>query len=194
MSSQMNTQQPVSANDEKSRLYWRLVVGCIVGSLLWDVLTPRMHPTSFWAEGVYKLGFIVPLVVSWGAGVLAGPSISLRARCWSGFIQSQAVVCLVFAEFLFDSYRSVLGIRGEDPLEIIAAFLAAIGVVYTVLHASVTHLGAKWLASRRHDDLACRHCGYCLRGLRDPRCPECGTPLDPTLLTLPGDGPERTTS
>lgn len=28
----------------------------------------------------------------------------------------------------------------------------------------------------------CKKCGYNLRGLRDPRCPECGTPFDPNLL------------
>lgn len=25
----------------------------------------------------------------------------------------------------------------------------------------------------------CPNCGYCLRGLHDPRCPECGQPFDP---------------
>src|SRR5689334_1067676 len=28
------------------------------------------------------------------------------------------------------------------------------------------------------DDLACPMCGYNLRGLVDPRCPECGRPFD----------------
>ncbi len=28
----------------------------------------------------------------------------------------------------------------------------------------------------------CSKCGYNLTGLRDPRCPECGTPFDPSLL------------
>jgi hypothetical protein len=29
----------------------------------------------------------------------------------------------------------------------------------------------------------CSKCGYNLSGLRDPRCPECGTPFDPSMLT-----------
>lgn len=28
----------------------------------------------------------------------------------------------------------------------------------------------------------CLQCGYCLVGLVQPRCPECGTPFDPALL------------
>ena len=28
----------------------------------------------------------------------------------------------------------------------------------------------------------CRECGYLLTGLREPRCPECGTAFDPALL------------
>lgn len=28
----------------------------------------------------------------------------------------------------------------------------------------------------------CTECGYDLKGLTDPRCPECGTPFDPMLL------------
>jgi predicted amidophosphoribosyltransferase len=28
-------------------------------------------------------------------------------------------------------------------------------------------------------DCACRMCGYSLRGLTQPRCPECGEPFDP---------------
>jgi RNA polymerase subunit RPABC4/transcription elongation factor Spt4 len=33
------------------------------------------------------------------------------------------------------------------------------------------------------DFLACRNCGYLLRGLVVPRCPECGTPFDVRKLT-----------
>lgn len=37
---------------------------------------------------------------------------------------------------------------------------------------------------KSRDDMmnVCKKCGYNLRGLRDPRCPECGTPFDPNLL------------
>ena len=29
------------------------------------------------------------------------------------------------------------------------------------------------------DSAQCRECGYLLRGLPEPRCPECGRPFDP---------------
>jgi hypothetical protein len=30
---------------------------------------------------------------------------------------------------------------------------------------------------------SCPECGYNLTGLREPRCPECGTPFEPSMLT-----------
>jgi hypothetical protein len=32
------------------------------------------------------------------------------------------------------------------------------------------------------DSFTCRKCGYDIRGLPEPRCPECGTPFDPKWL------------
>ncbi len=34
-----------------------------------------------------------------------------------------------------------------------------------------------WLGDRRDRETRCRRCGYILRGLREPRCPECGEPV-----------------
>jgi len=33
---------------------------------------------------------------------------------------------------------------------------------------------ACWLERRRDNETRCRQCGYILRGLSAPRCPECG--------------------
>lgn len=41
------------------------------------------------------------------------------------------------------------------------------------------------------DFLACRNCGYLLRGLVVPRCPECGMPFDPKRLSGPDPTPRR---
>lgn len=52
----------------------------------------------------------------------------------------------------------------------VAAFLfcAAAGVG---AYALLTH----WFGTRREDDeTRCRKCGYILRGITEPRCPECG--------------------
>ena len=37
--------------------------------------------------------------------------------------------------------------------------------------------------------LICIECGYDLRGQNEPRCPECGTPFDETLLNASGEIP-----
>jgi len=46
----------------------------------------------------------------------------------------------------------------------------------------------RWVV-RRKDRSRCRKCGYALRGLPEPRCPECGTPFDAALMKeLHGNG------
>jgi hypothetical protein len=40
--------------------------------------------------------------------------------------------------------------------------------------------------------LICRNCGYCLRGLREPRCPECGESFDAGLIA--GDDENESSS
>ncbi len=39
-------------------------------------------------------------------------------------------------------------------------------------------LGAYWPRGREEDAPVCKVCGYCLRGLAESRCPECGTCFD----------------
>jgi hypothetical protein len=44
-----------------------------------------------------------------------------------------------------------------------------------------------WLFRRNHSEHErCHRCGYLLRGLREPRCPECGTPFVSKSLHDPG--------
>jgi hypothetical protein len=73
---------------------------------------------------------------------------------------------------------------------------AVMGAIYTAATLPV----AVWVTRRVPRPVnpwACVHCGYLLYGLRDPRCPECGTPFDPSLLRAsagrtgsPGGRPE----
>ncbi len=52
---------------------------------------------------------------------------------------------------------------------------------------SVTSLGAFYLLMHRAETSGghCRQCGYNLAGLREERCPECGTPFTKTEHTRP---------
>jgi hypothetical protein len=43
------------------------------------------------------------------------------------------------------------------------------------------HMRAVRRSIRRAMPEFCVKCGYCLVGLKDPRCPECGTPFDPLI-------------
>lgn len=40
-------------------------------------------------------------------------------------------------------------------------------------------LGARWFPPKHADRMTCPNCGYCLFGLPEPRCPECGRQFDP---------------
>ncbi len=46
----------------------------------------------------------------------------------------------------------------------------------------VTVKFSAWRYARTHRPGVCTKCGYDLRGLPEPRCPECGTPFDPKRL------------
>ncbi len=61
---------------------------------------------------------------------------------------------------------------GEYPVLIAVYFLPAI-LVAAVSYTLAT-LRAK--ATELDDGPRCRRCGYILRGLTEPRCPECGEP------------------
>jgi hypothetical protein len=42
---------------------------------------------------------------------------------------------------------------------------------------------------RMQDGPLCAQCGYSLKCLPEPRCPECGSPFDPAILEEPGPRP-----
>ena len=51
----------------------------------------------------------------------------------------------------------------------------------SVLGWSQIHFRLVRRSIRRHLPELCARCGYCLVGLPEPRCPECGTPFDPSI-------------
>ncbi len=58
-----------------------------------------------------------------------------------------------------------------------AAQFAITAIAPAALFAAVVYLRNRWWPESRPGH--CLVCGYDLRGLPEPRCPECGTPFDP---------------
>lgn len=54
-------------------------------------------------------------------------------------------------------------------------------VMYFLYAVVASAIGMFWPRTRP-DPERCKKCGYCLRGLSPPRCPECGTPFEMSLL------------
>jgi len=85
-----------------------------------------------------------------------------------------AVVPIVFSgdlvEEFFETARFLLGDVSAQRVTLamlgVAASVAAVGM-YVVL----THFYAN---GHIDNEIHCRECGYILRGISEPRCPECG--------------------
>ena len=52
-------------------------------------------------------------------------------------------------------------------------------VIYTLLGVATMRFVSRWRRVGGAEPGRCEHCGYLLRGLPEPRCPECGEPFDP---------------
>jgi hypothetical protein len=105
-------------------------------------------------------------------------------RFWQGAIAILCgTACMTIAAFLLDRFWIVNKFRSisrglydsSDPAEVGLSVL--LGLI-----AAIATLGVyTWLT--RYDSIAadgefhCRKCGYVLRGLSEPRCPECGEPI-----------------
>jgi len=167
-----------------SRTYQTLFLACILSVPIIEMLLPRLNPYRFSAEGVYKLVLIVPFLACWFLSIYAGRKISVTSRFYYGFLQSLAIVYLIFAEYRCRLHRSVLGVSGNDSLLIIALMWTGVIIVYTSMFTVGTTMAIRF-THRRTDvanDSHCSQCGYSLRGLPEPRCPECGAAFDPALL------------
>ena len=66
---------------------------------------------------------------------------------------------------------TLTGLRPIDQLEA-AAFVVTI--ILPPVVAALTYPFIVYLSRDRDDETRCRKCGYILRGITEPRCPECG--------------------
>lgn len=57
--------------------------------------------------------------------------------------------------------------------------------IYHILAAGTVFAVTPWRrVGSPPDPRACRHCGYILTGLKEPRCPECAKPFEPAQHSL----------
>lgn len=135
----------------------------------------RVH--DYGSTVVYSLGYFV--VVMFVMGLLALPlrSYSLAARVTVGGFLGQGIVSTMF---FLTNWRLI-----EPGIWFFVLFPLGCTVIGFLLPFSVL-AGLVFLHNRYSPSYPagqCQRCGYHLRGLTEPRCPECGTPFDPTLLT-----------
>ena len=104
------------------------------------------------------------------SGVCGGPAIA-SAR-WLTYVAGRA-----FAVTLISGCGLALAARVLLMPFLSDAFEKRVGVSIWVLALGLAMAEAYRLTRRRPvvEGPVCQKCGYCLRGLRDPRCPECGT-------------------
>jgi hypothetical protein len=84
---------------------------------------------------------------------------------------ADCAICLLF-------FGLVL-LLGWSPGDAYLPF-ASMGLLYTAGTLPLV-LRSTRRAPTTADPRTCAHCGYLLYGLREPRCPECGTPFNPSL-------------
>jgi hypothetical protein len=121
------------------------------------------------------------LVTGWAVAALglllltAGVFARYAAVVWIGL--ANGVVCAVFVGCV-----QIFG-WGPDAAYVPFALMGVaflIGLLLLLFHARRT--------MRRVDPNRCVRCGYLLIRLPEPRCPECGTPFDPTTIRDAADG------
>ena len=110
------------------------------------------------------------LVLAGGGGGRGG--ICIRSSAGGGTYGSCASnlagTLVVVAPGLY--YDAWLPMDADEPVAVILFWALPTAVVTVLAFAAATY-GSK--ASLRHET-RCRRCGYILRSLTEPRCPECG--------------------
>ncbi|MBN1343713.1 MAG: hypothetical protein JXQ73_13580 [Phycisphaerae bacterium] len=146
----------------------------------------RFGATTLWLGwAVCMIALLLIIFVEVESVLVTGPilmTLGITAAVQGGILRYWPMVLLGLANvgvcLLF--FGLVVSL-GWSPRESEAPF-TIMGTLFTV--ASLPFV--MWVARhvpRRSDPWRCAECGYLLFGLNEPRCPECGRPFDPGLLT-----------
>lgn len=95
-----------------------------------------------------------------------------------------AALAYLFAILTLPVFEPVARITHELSLRLFGVGLFPVGTVVvltlvwiipTLIVAVLTFAAlTRWARSGRDNECRCRKCGYILRGISEPRCPECG--------------------
>lgn len=123
-----------------------------------------------------------PVVPMLWRGAVACPRPAMYAGAtrmhwfWRGMIAvaagSVSIACLTLAGLLARRF-----LPAQSPPVVIALATLAIVVSQAVGLAAYSALTRAYGPKGLGTETICRRCGYILRGITEPRCPECGEPI-----------------
>ena len=166
----------------KSLIRWWPEVLVVIGALALSAMLPEL--TAYWIVVGFESGYI-----SWASDYPRSVALLLAVF----FYLPQAVLSVAVGVLLgLVARRSALRLAWIFAvivtmcsllLELLVGGLSGSDLLVLLVGSPLAPLGA-WLLYRNRKQVAgrCRSCGYNLHGLPEPRCPECGTPFDDTLL------------
>jgi len=153
--------------------YWIITVVALL-CMLSRPFIPELRPSPW---GIGECVIPVGIISCWWAAISYTNVVPSSARIVSALLQ----VSVVSAASIFNNIGSA---AGSNVAFIVAIVLVGL-LAYPVLFWWITGPVCRWLEQdcrKRVNWPSCEKCGYCLRGLVEPRCPECGSSFDSTIL------------
>jgi hypothetical protein len=119
---------------------------------------------------------LIPLIVCWSLSVRSDYRIGFLTRATYGFAQA------ILLMYVYFPWRLADGLWTMDPAGCLRQ-IAIMSVLYATIFGVVTQV-LSYAIARMTAPVpgACEECGYSLKGLTVPRCPECGEAFDPRSL------------
>jgi hypothetical protein len=141
----------------------------VVGGICHTQISP---PRMYWQDSL----IVIPLGLCGYVSVRARSKVDFWTRAAFGFGQSIMLISIY-------SDPRAIALGRDGPVAILCQW-ALVAVVYSGVFAAVTQgLTSAVVARATSKPGICLKCGYLLKGLTIPRCPECGEPFDPGSLS-----------
>lgn len=140
-------------------------------------LVTTLSSMSPWLASYSVGGFICGCVAAFIMVATGTRRLGARSICTASFAACNALLLYL----LVASQLRHMDVYGTDPFMVLGMYAWGIAAVLAILATGVRE--ARLRRTRRRRTL-CARCGYSLRGLREPRCPECGASFAKTQVSL----------